>query len=180
MLPKGHRLAARLNGDLNGDGHIDVAFAGEDPDGQATLYFALGTDASTLRRVSVRGQGPLASDASGSVDLSIAQGVLVVEFETGGTTRVDSTYRLRYDAAVKTMRLIGFDMSTYDKMLAHDTTDLSWNLLTGTFVKTVSKVRPGTSESFPASTRRSKRSSEAITLDRLPPPYAIDALLAGG
>jgi hypothetical protein len=57
--------------------------------------------------------------------------VLVVEDLTGGTTAISSTYRYRYEAKSKRMRLIGDDVKMYSRTNAHGWQEISTNRLTG-------------------------------------------------
>jgi hypothetical protein len=176
LLPAGQQFETHIDGDLNGDGRPDVAFVGSDSKGAATLYVAFGAEDPATAQYKVVARGPLATEAPDQFDLSIERGVLVVDFEIGGTTRVDSTYSLRYDGRAKTMRLIGFDMTSYDKMLVHDTTELSWNLLTGGVVRSVAKATTS-DDGPPAVEKRSKRLVAPIMLEALPAPDEIEAMI---
>jgi hypothetical protein len=176
LLPADQKLEKRLDGDLNGDGRPDIAFVGRNAESAATLYVASAAKGPSIAPYSVLASGRLATSAPGQVGLAIEQGVLIVDFEIGGTTRVNSTYRLRYDDRAKAMRLIGFDMTTYDKMLAHDTTALSWNLVTGRVVRSVAKATTR-DDGPPAVKTQSKRLVAPILLNALPAPDEIEALI---
>ena len=167
MLPPGHTLETRADGDLNGDGRIDVAFVGRREDERA-LYVAFAyVDEFDLGH-EIRAKGPLDSWPLGPAELSVARGVLTVEDLTGGTTAASSTYRLRYDARRKRMRLIGLDMTSYSRTYAHDGTEYSGNLLTGDTIRRDLKVVAGGGGYDKGPERRAKRVVKPIYLENLP------------
>ncbi len=179
MLPPGHSFEARADGDLNGDGQIDVAFVGRGGE-ERTLYVAFAyVDLFDLGH-EIRAKGPLDSYPLGAAELSIARGVLTVEDITGGTTATSATYRLRYDAKRKRMRLIGLDLKVYSRTYAHDGTELSWNLLTGDTIRSELKVIAGGGGYDKSPERRAKRPTKPIYLENLPDAEAATGLTPGG
>lgn len=177
MLPPGQTLETRADGDLNGDGQADVAFVGRSEEDRA-LYVAFAYRDQFDFGHEIRAKGPLDSYPLGPATLSVARGVLTVEDLTGGTTAVSSTYRLRFDARRKRMRLIGLDMTSYSRTYAHDGTELSWNLLTGDTIRRDLKVVAGGGGYDNGPERRVKQVVKAIYLENLPDSEATAELLA--
>lgn len=130
-LPEGARLETRRNGDINGDGIPDVAFVGGNDDAR-WLVVKIGYKDELdwgFEPASVnKGLDPY---PLGAASLSMKKNVLLVGDLTGGTTATMATYRYRWDAKVKRMRLIGLDATTYSRTNSHDSIETSWNLLTG-------------------------------------------------
>lgn len=129
-LPPGMELEKRLDADLNGDGLTDIAFVARN-DESRVLGVLLGFVEEMDMGHSPAGKAALAPDPLGLVSLSAPKGVLVVEDLTGGTTAISSTYRYRYEAKSKRMRLIGDDVKLYSRSNAHGWQEISTNRLTG-------------------------------------------------
>lgn len=129
-LPPGMGLEKRLDADLNADGLTDIAFVARNDDSRA-LCVLFGFMEEMDMGHSPAGKTALAPDPLGPVSLSAPKGVLVVEDLTGGTTAISSTYRYRYDAKSKRMRLIGDDVKLYSRTNAHGWQEISTNRLTG-------------------------------------------------
>jgi hypothetical protein len=129
-LPPGMELEKRLDADLNGDGLTDIAFVARN-DESRVLGVLFGFMEETDMGHSPAGKTALSPDTLGLVSLSAPKGVLVVEDLTGGTTAISSTYRYRYEAKSKRMRLIGDDVKLYSRSNAHGWQEISTNRLTG-------------------------------------------------
>lgn len=129
-LPPGMELEKRLDADLNADGLTDIAFVARN-DESRVLGVLFGFVEEMDMGHSPAGKTELAADALGPVSLSAPKGVLVVEDLTGGTTAISSTYRYRYEAKSKRMRLIGDDVKLYSRTNAHGWQEISTNRLTG-------------------------------------------------
>ncbi|KAF1707304.1 hypothetical protein CSC73_12430 [Pseudoxanthomonas sacheonensis] len=129
-LPPGMELEKRLDADLNADGLTDIAFVARN-DESRVLGVLFGFMEEMDMGHSPAGKTALAVDALGPASLSAPKGVLVVEELTGGTTAISSTYRYRYDAKSKRMRLIGDDVKLYSRTNAHGWQEISTNRLTG-------------------------------------------------
>lgn len=129
-LAPGQTVEARIDGDMNGDGDIDTAFvvAGEDRRDLHVFFAARGEFDLFHERA---GSVSLEPYALGPADLSVKNGVLIVEDLTGGTSALATTYRFRGDKDMPQMRLIGLDAKAYSRTWAHDGAEMSWNLLTG-------------------------------------------------
>lgn len=144
LLAPGEAVEARIDGDLNGDGHIDtVIVAAKDDDRVVRVLFTVRDEFSIERAAA--GTFHLLPAPLGLAGLSIDKGVLIVRDLTGGTTAISATYRFRAEAAAPKMRLIGLDATTYSRTYAHDGAEMSWNLLTGDIVTARLKVAAGDS-----------------------------------
>lgn len=129
-LPPGMELEKRLDADLNADGLTDIAFVARN-DESRVLGVLFGFMEEMDMGHSPAGKTALSVDALGPVSLSAPKGVLVVEDLAGGTTAISSTYRYRYEAKTKRMRLIGDDVKLYSRTNAHGWQEISTNRLTG-------------------------------------------------
>lgn len=169
-------VEARVDGDLNGDGETDTAFI-ENGNDSRRLHVLLAYRTETDLGHDPAGSHDLESSALGPAQLSVARGVLVVKDLTGGTSAIEATYRYRWDAAAKKMRLIGLDASSYSRTFQHDTHEISWNLLTGDFVSHSMKLKPegskGDEAYFDPVERKRKRPSRPLYLDSTPDPDAL-------
>lgn len=128
----GEEIEARADGDLNRDGLIDTAYAVGSPDARS-VEILFGVPGPRPRW---RPGGTLKLDTSpiGRPQLSIAGGVLKVDYLSGGTTAIKATYRYRFDPQTRKLRLIGLDATLYSRTFAHDGYEISWNLLTGAVI----------------------------------------------
>lgn len=129
-LPPGMELENRLDADLNADGLADIAFVARNDESRA-LCVLFGYVEGMDMGHSPAGKTELEAYPLGPVSLSAPKGVLVVDDLTGGTTAISSTYRYRYDAKSKRMRLIGDDVKLYSRTNAHGWQEISTNRLTG-------------------------------------------------
>ena len=129
-LPAGMELETRLDADFNNDGFTDIAFVARNEDSRV-LGVLLGYVEEMDMGHTPTAKAELAVDALGPASLSAPKGVLVVEDLTGGTTAISSTYRYRYEAKSKRMRLIGDDAKLYSRTNAHGWQEISTNRLTG-------------------------------------------------
>lgn len=167
LVASGEVLEGRVDGDLNGDGLTDTAFIGSG-DERRTLYVMIAYRTQTDMGHDPVGSGPLATDPLGGAELSITRGVLTVKDLVGGTTATQATYRLRWDPAVKKMRLIGLDANLYSRTWAHDGRETSWNLLTGAFTSRRLKLRAPGGPYDPGRVVKSKKPTRPVYLDKLP------------
>jgi hypothetical protein len=127
------RASLHAGADLNGDGIVDVAYIVRRGDTRALQVL---TSYRSEVEIGVNQPQTLELDPYplGDATLTVANKVLVVKDLTGGTTAVASTHRFRWDAKLQAMRLIGLDATLYSRTFAHDGSEASWNLLTGTLV----------------------------------------------
>lgn len=138
-LPDDSRIEARLNGDFNGDGLVDTAYVGGNDD-KRLLKVMLGYKDELEWGTTPAGEAELETTPLGAAALSLKKNVLIVEDLTGGTTAIATTYRYRYDAQTRRMRLIGLDAERYSRTNSHDSLKFSWNLLTGARIVQVGHV----------------------------------------
>ena len=138
-LPDDSRIETRLDGDFNGDGMVDTAYVGGN-DSKRLLRVMIGYRDEFDLGHSPAGEAELETTPLGAASLSLKKGVLVVEDLTGGTTATATTYRYRYDAQTRRMRLIGLDAQRYSRTNSHDSLKFSWNLLTGARIVQVGHV----------------------------------------
>ena len=129
-LPPGMELETRLDADLNADGLADIAFVARSEESRM-LGVLFGFMEEMDMGHSPADKTELAIDALAPASLSAPKGVLVVEDLTGGTTAISSTYRYRYEAKSRHMRLIGDDVKLYSRTNAHGWQEISTNRLTG-------------------------------------------------
>ena len=129
-LPPGMELETRLDADLNADGLADIAFVARNEESRVLGVLFGFVEAMDMGH-SPADKTELAIDALAPASLSAPKGVLVVEDLTGGTTAISSTYRYRYEAKSKHMRLIGDDVKLYSRTNAHGWQEISTNRLTG-------------------------------------------------
>ena len=160
-IANGETLEARIDGDLDGDGRADTVLIGSGED-RRTIY--------VIVNGRIVGSGPLNAEPGNRPELAIKRGILTFSSQTGGTTQWVMTYRLRWEAAVRRMRLIGLDTAIYSRNFQHDMTETSWNLLTGTQTRQNSKVDPWEGSYIPQRTVTSKRRSKPVYIDALPDP----------
>lgn len=162
------RVETRIDADFTGDGLHDVAFVVRG-DERRLLKVMVGY--ATNVDVGYDPVGEMQMDMSplGDASLSVKKGVLIVEDLTGGTTAIQSLYRLRYDPAAKKMRLIGDDVTLYSRTNQHDSTAISTNRLTGLQLVTRSVLgKDGTYTDKPPQKR--KVPTKPIYMDNAPAP----------
>ena len=176
IMARDATVEARIDGDLNGDGEIDTAFI-ENGNDSRRIHVLLAYRTETDLGHDPAGGHDLESSALVPAELSIAKGVLVVKDLTGGTSAIEATYRYRWDAAARKIRLIGLDASSYSRTFQHDTHEISWNLLTGDFVTRYAKLKPegakGDEAYLDPVEKRRKRPSRPIYVDATPDPDAL-------
>ncbi|HET7232034.1 MAG TPA: hypothetical protein VFJ16_18655 [Longimicrobium sp.] len=145
FVPNGWKVAHQISGDLNGDGRADqvvhmVPTSSDwyDPDGvsaapaaQALVVLLAGAD-GRLRRGGVATRLLQPSVPQWGLQLSIRNGVLVVNQNYGMTDVTDATHRFRWDAAARRFVLIGRDRFNYHRpQEMTDPVKRSENYLTG-------------------------------------------------
>jgi hypothetical protein len=162
FLPPHWKIGHKAEGDLNGDGKMDYVFeimVNEDvKDTEGINYIEslrkIKTDDSWISGVGAivivdsRGDGKLHFDSYnsnlfGAESLEIKKGVIIVQYNTGGSYHIDATYRFR--ASGVEFRLIGFDVSHYcdscnEASARYETSD---NYLTNTRIETTYKIVRG-------------------------------------
>jgi len=165
VLATGEQVETQVRADFNADGVPDLA------------YIARAAEMRELR-VLLAGSGrtpqALAIDPYplGDGTLEVKRGVLVLGDLTGGTTAVSSVRRFRHDAKMKAMRLIGLDATLYSRTYAHDGVEVSWNLLTGAFIRRILHLntKGGDAAYGRIEERRSSRPTPPLRLEKSPDP----------
>ena len=139
------RVEARVDGDFNGDGDVDVAAVMRDDEAETRrLVVALGYRDEFDMGHEPSGEMAMDPYPLGAAVLSVTKkGVLVVEDLTGGTSAISSTYRFRYDKGAHRMRLIGDDVTYYSRTNNHDQINISTNRLTGVRLQQVGVLNEG-------------------------------------
>lgn len=170
----GEEITGRADGDLNGDGATDTAYAVASEDARSVTVLATQRAGAKTpyRPIGVLKLEPY---SLGPASLSIAKGVLKVEDMTGGTTAVSATYRYRFDGPSGRMRLIGLDATLYSRTYAHDGFEMSWNLLTGEIVTRVLKLNKGGGDAAydKAFEQKFKRPSKPLYMETTPDPEEV-------
>lgn len=172
-LPPSAVLEARVSGDLNGDGHADLAYVAHNKDSRAlTVLLSIPQQSDFDYRAEVL---DLDLTEFTPATLSLEGNVLILEDITGGTTAVSSTRRFRYDGRAKRMRLIGLDATVYSRTFAHDGFETSWNLLNGDATTRELRLnRAGGDAAYDTGRERSfKRRVRAQWLSDAPDPETV-------
>lgn len=147
FIPRGWKLEDRVTGDLNGDGLADTVLQiikdnAEDEDYNRSLIilfktadggFTKAAEAKKIIRCSVCG-GML---GGGPADAKIENGVLILSQMYGSREASDYLQRFRYEPSSGKFRLIGEDITNYDRATGQSETT-STNYLTGKQI--ISKV----------------------------------------
>jgi hypothetical protein len=154
FVPRGWKIGARAEGDLNGDGRVDQVLqlvpADTPDDGAATdsapeahaLLIVL-SEAGTLRRSAIATKLLVPVAPQYSLDLGIKAGVLSVKQSYGMSDVIDMTHLFRLDPSTGKFLLIGRDVFTYSRPLRSDTIKTSENYLTGVRLTTTGHFRRG-------------------------------------
>lgn len=181
-------LAQRLDADLDGDGKPETILSlayHDTPDADASHVVEV-----LWRHRQQRGprsdeddeepnnQCQLASSPLGPPQLSVKNGVLLVEHLSGGTTATQTTFRYRYDKQADDMRLIGLDAERYSRTGAQGSLKLSWNVVTGTRIVQRSTVGKDGGLRFGPEARSVDKSRTFYYIADTPDPEALlDALV---
>ncbi|HEX8558289.1 MAG TPA: hypothetical protein VF668_09315 [Pyrinomonadaceae bacterium] len=174
FLPRGWKVegdAGEVRGDLNGDGAQDVALRLvedlplENAEGvlntrHRALVVLFGKPGGGYRRAAVAAKllgctlchGVLGDPEGGNIQVEIRNGVLNVNQLSGSREATDRTQRFRYDAAAGRFRLIGEDVSEYDRA-AGGGRSTSTNYLTGVRVTRTSRGGGRGATAAPRTTR---------------------------
>lgn len=168
----GMEVETRFDGDLNGDGLADVVFVERSNDDKRDMVALFGYRSETDVGFDKVGTMTLDPFPLGPASFSFKKGVLAVDDLTGGTTATSSTYRFRFDAAARRMRLIGIDAKLYSRTNNHGWSSISWNLLTGAMVHEKADLIEGKTHEEnsygPAKVRREVRKSKPLFMEDAP------------
>jgi hypothetical protein len=149
FVPHGWKIEEQLRGDLDGDSIADYVLklvedkAEKTSEGYATergraLVVALQKAESKLTRAAVAAKllqctlcgGSFYGVSESPADVAIEKGVIVVDFDHGGSDLSNLTFRFRYDPATAKFILIGFDYADADRRTAKVISE-STNYVTG-------------------------------------------------
>lgn len=160
----GWEIESQLEGDLTGDGSPEIVLKLREraPDCYRALLI-LHRDGKNLRRIAVGPQAMPCPSCGGAfwgtepmpVKLSIKNGILLIDYQSGSRHLRAITQRFRYEANSKRFRLIGLDESMSDR------TNGQWyrrstNLLTGEAIESRGKADAQTGKELPGSSNRQK------------------------
>ncbi len=158
FVPEGWNLEEKVTGDVNGDGVADhllkiidskpeTADEGEMGAGNRVLIIVFADKEGNLRRAAVAPSvlqcascgGAFYGAGNAPANVSIKNGVIIVEQDYGSRWVSEMTFRFRYDAQPEKFILIGFDYTSRDRAEGNITSE-STNYLTGKRITSVSKV----------------------------------------
>ena len=159
FLPRGWKVGARAEGDLNGDRLSDqvLQLVPEDydstgisaaPEAQALLVLLAG-DSGNLKRAGLATKLLVPVVPQYILDISIKNGVLVINQNFGMTEVADLTHRFRYEPEPGRFLLIGKDRFNYHRPQGPTwpATKISENYLTGVRLTTTDRwLRNGTNK----------------------------------
>ena len=169
FLPRGWEAGARAEGDLNGDqvpdrvvqlvpeGH-EAAGTGSAPESHALLIL-LSSEGGGLRRAGLATRLLVPFVPQYGLELTIKNGVLVVNQNYGMTDVADLTHRFRLDRASGRFLLIGKDTYSYHRPQGPDwpATRVSENYLTGVRLTTTERwLKNGTNRATTVRGRASR------------------------
>jgi hypothetical protein len=164
FVPPHWKIGHKAEGDLNADGKTDYVFeitVNQDAKDRDSLNYLeslrqMNNDAEWISGVGAivivdsRGDGKLHFDSYnsnlfGADSFEIKKGVIIVQYNTGGSYHIDATYRFRQQPPTLEFKLIGFDVSHYcnscnEASARYETSD---NYLTNTRIETTYKIVRG-------------------------------------
>ena len=154
FVPLGWKVAARMEGDLNGDGRSDQVLqlvTSDTPDDrsdtdaapEAHVLVILLTEGSKLQRVGLATKLLVTVAPQYNLGLKIRNGVLVVEQAYGMSDVFNLKHLFRYEPQTGRFLLIGRDQFNYTRPLSDDTIKTSENYLTGVRLITTGHFRRG-------------------------------------
>lgn len=164
FVPAGWKLEEDVKGDLNQDGAVDhvlkliqKAPAGAKEDegnmGDRAMVIVFADKDGKLRRAAVADSVLQCGGCGGAfygmmgapANVSIKNGVIIVEQDYGSRWVTDMTFRFRYDEQPDMFILIGFDFSSRDRADGSVASE-STNYLTGTRITTTGKGKKTTTK----------------------------------
>jgi hypothetical protein len=175
FVPRGWKIGADAKGDLNGDGrsdHVlqlvpddyDTSGINAAPETQALLVL-VSSDGGRLHSTALTSKLLVTIVPQYILNISIKNGVLVVNQNYGMTDVADLTHRFRYESNSGRFLLIGKDTFSYHRPQGPDwpATRVSENYLTGVRLTTTEKwMKNGTNREIP---RREKIARSRIFLE---------------
>jgi hypothetical protein len=151
FVPRGFKIEGRVEGDLNGDRRPDrvIQLATEDYDSSGitaapethALLILLSDDRGRLRRAGLATRLLVPTVPQYGLQLTIRNGVLVVNQNFGMTDVTDLTHRFRYEPGSRRFLLIGKDTFSYHRPQGPrwPATRVSDNYLTGVRLTTTDR-----------------------------------------
>jgi hypothetical protein len=183
FVPQGWKIEGEITGDLNKDSAPDIVLKlvedlpAKDKDDVATersraLVVLLRKADGGLQRAGVAGRLLLCTRCGGAfyggeetpADVSVKNGVIVVEQGFGSREVTDLTYRFRYEPALRRFRLIGLDVVSRDRATGA-TTDESTNFLTGLKITKKTRYDEKRDRELPVSTSRRRVAAGRVFLE---------------
>jgi hypothetical protein len=178
FVPPGWTIEAKVLGDLNGDALPDFALKlvedkpAADKDGapterQRALMLVIANKNGKLSRAAVtdtllectRCGGAFYGVVETPTEVKIEKGVLIVNQDHGSRELTNTTFRFRYERASGKFALIGFDISSADRLTGGMVSE-STNYLTGVRVTTRGKGNRN-------STSRKQMSKEKLYIEQV-------------
>jgi hypothetical protein len=177
FVPPGWKVAARAEGDLNGDRLPDLVLqmvTADTPDDlpdtaaapEAHALLVLLAEGGRLRRAGLATKLLVPIVPQYSLDLTIRNGVLVVRQDYGMSDVVNLTHRFRQEPQTGRFLLIGKDTFTYSRPLRDDTVKTSENYLTGVQLITTGHFRRGAGD-VRETTRREQIERKKVYLEQV-------------
>jgi hypothetical protein len=178
FVPSGWKIAAHVEGDLNGDGRTDHALQlvnEETPDErsvtdsapEAHALLILLADGGNLRRAGLATMLLAPIVPQYSLDMKIrSDGVLVVMQDYGMSDVVSLKHLFRYEPRTGRFLLIGRDVFIYTRPLRDDTVKTSENYLNGSRVITTGHFRRN-AETVRETTKREQMERQQIYLEEV-------------
>jgi hypothetical protein len=154
FVPPGWKIAARVEGDLNGDGRPDQVLqlvTADTPDDrsdtdaapEAHVLLILLAEGGKLQRTGLAMKLLVPVAPQYSLSLKVRNGVLVVEQAYGMSDVFNLKHLFRYEPQTERFLLIGRDQFNYTRPLSDDTIKTSENYLTGVRLITTGHFRRG-------------------------------------
>ncbi len=182
FVPAGWKLEEDVKGDLNQDGVVDHVLkliqkepAGAKEDeasmGERAMVIVFADKGGKLQRAAVSDTvlqcggcgGAFYGMLSAPANVSIKNGVIVVEQDYGSRWVTEMTFRFRYDEQPAMFILIGFDFSSRDRAAGGESSE-STNYLTGTRITTTVKGKKTTTKTTKVA--KDRRSIEEVDKDK--------------
>lgn len=154
FIPRGWKIGAHAEGDLNGDGRPDEALqlvtvdtpddrAASDAAPESHSLLILLSEGGKFRRSAIATKLLVPVAPQYNLDLSIKSGVLSVKQSYGMSDVIDMTHTFRLEPSTGKFQLIGREVFSYTRPLSSDTIKTSENYLTGVRLRTTGHFRRG-------------------------------------
>jgi hypothetical protein len=176
-VPPGWKIAARADGDLNGDGRPDQVLqlvtaetpgdrSATDAAPEAHALLILLSEDGGFRRAGLATKLLVPTVPQYSLELKVrTDGVLVVSQDYGMSDVSDIKHLFRYDRQTGRFLLIGREQFNYTRPLSDDTIKISENYLTGVRLTTTAHFRRATGDVGSETTKREQIQLKKIYFD---------------